>query len=45
MVIMIKFHEFHGGTAAGALERVITKGRKHAVPPAVKGKEDFLLFF
>ena len=42
---MIEFHEFHGGTTAGAFEWVITKGEKNAVPPAVKGKEDFVFFF
>ena len=41
---MIKFHEFHGRTAAGALERIITKGGEDAVPPAVKGKEYPVLF-
>lgn len=42
---MIEFHEFHGGTTERAFERVITKGQENAVPPAVKGKEDFVLFF
>ena len=42
---MIKFHEFHGRTAAGALERIITEGGEDAVPPAVKGKEYPVLFF
>ena len=42
---MIEFHEFHGGTAAGAFEGVITKRQEYAVAPAVKGKEDSVFFF
>ena len=44
-MIIVEFHELHGGTAAGAFERIITEGREYAVPPAVKGKEYPVSFF
>lgn len=44
-MVIVELHEFHGGTTAGAFERIITKRREDAVPPAVKGKEDLVLFF
>ena len=36
---MVKFHEFHAGTAAWAFKRVITEGEEDTVTPAVERKE------
>lgn len=43
-MVVVKFHEFHAGTAAGAFKRVMTEGGEDTVPPAVERKEYPVLF-
>lgn len=38
-MVVVKFHEFHEGTAAWAFKRVITEGGEDTAPPTVERKE------
>lgn len=38
-MVVVKFHEFHAGTAAWAFKRVITEGGEDTAAPAVERKK------
>ena len=45
MVIEIEIEIKHGGAAAGALNRIVTKREKDGITPLVEGKEETLQLF
>lgn len=43
-MIIIYFQKHHSLTATRTFERVIAEGMQYAIPPAVEGQNDFMLF-